>query len=243
MKRPRSLKQVSSMMKASTRGRSFPRITSDEEIDLASEILDDIPLEMKFLDLNFGTGGLGTGWNPRNPTATDCLNGVAQGDGESQRDGRHYDIYSLHINANFDVQSEEDAGGPREDFMVRLLIVLDTQTNGAELAGGDVMENGGPHILNGHKDLRHDDRFEILYDRTVVLHTRNTEGGSANEYSNGHLYFPFKIGLDFDIPIPVYCKGTGAGVENIVDNSLHMITSATSGDVRLAYTSRIRFRG
>ena len=99
-------------------------------------------MENKFVDYNFpGTGNISATWagSEVDPATANSISVVAQGDGESERDGRVYYINSVHINGYVAKTQSEVATDPVPDALVRLVLVWDTQTNGAQLNGEDVM--------------------------------------------------------------------------------------------------------
>ncbi len=123
-------------------------------------------------------------------------------------------------------------------------MVLDTQTNGAQLSAEEVLvdptNTGLDHLAQ--RNLQFADRFRVLWDNTYDLHYVAGAYDGTNVELTGTMTF-FKIYLS-NLGIPVTTDGTTANVTNITDNSLHMIAIGSSNNLMsLNYISRIRFRG
>lgn len=181
------------------------------------------------------------------PATNNCLNAVAQGDTESARDGKNYIIKSLFIRGTVKWGPVSDGTVGQLNYPIFLAVVWDKQTNGAQLNSEDVFKNivgtapGAPLCM---RNLQYSKRFKILWSK-VMLKTPGTmmHDGTNFEWDGSRPNF-FKVNLPF-LNIRVECKGTGATVSDIVDNSLHFIAFAgtTNGAPTLDYASRIRFVG
>lgn len=182
------------------------------------------------------------------PTTLNCLNGISQGDGESNRDGKNYIIKGITFDGV--VYRNQLAGQANINATVStfttVAIVLDTQTNGAQLNSEDVYTNPSA-AANGNSDLlrnlQYSKRFKVLKKWVCVdpmgpMFTHN--GATYDIGGTAHNISFYADNLD----IKVSCTGTGNTVSSIVDNSLHVV-AFTSGVnlVTLRYNARIRFVG
>ncbi len=204
-------------------------------------------LERKFKDYNDAADAFSTVWaagEMEDATAL-SLSAVAQGDGESERDGRVYHIHSVHLKGFVKYNVQESQTAPIEDHIVRLALVWDTQTNGAQLNAEDVFVTiGAGEDINSFRNLQFSKRFVVLKDKTIKINLNNqTNEGAINLFANGEVRIPFKINKSFKTPIKVRCSGTTATVSVITDNSLHLIGTGTSTNAKVTYQSRIRFTG
>ncbi len=208
-------------------------------------------IETKFLDANVTsrqiTNDTWTGAE-QDPTTLDCLNGVAQGDGESNRDGRNYAIRSVHIRGWVDVAATESSLGPFGDALVRIALVLDTQTNATQLSAETVFT--GTSAISAFRDLQNIKRFKVLKEKMILLPITqaNMNEGAVNLFANGGVKRMFKINHIFNTPLIVNTSGTTNVVGVITDNSLHIIATQESASiqddqVKLTYNSRVRFVG
>ncbi len=199
-------------------------------------------MEKKFFDVELTNTAFTAAWTPLEPATTN-LTAVAQGDGESNRDGRKYTIDSIHIKGYVEVALQESNVTPRGDVLFRLALVIDQQTNGAQLTATDVMDGGQTDDINSFRNLQFTKRFRVLKDKTIRMAITGVNEGAANLFAEGTRQIPFKMNFTFPNGLPVTMKGTTADIANVVDNSIHMIGVSTDTNGLLNYQSRIRFRG
>ncbi len=202
-------------------------------------------LEMKFVDFEVAADNFASAWSTMQDGTIKCISGVAQGDGESNRDGRKYLIHSIHVKARIEVPVTESQTGPQQDLLGRICIVWDTQTNGAELTATEVMLGGKTDDELAFRNLQHTKRFRVLWDRTWKVIRRNVNEGAINLFAT-----PLTVSTimtfnrRFKTPIAVTTSGTGNTIAAITDNSLHMIGVSMSGPTaKLHFQCRMRFTG
>ncbi len=198
--------------------------------------------ELKFFDVDENAGVFTTTWAVQEPDTTN-LTAVAQGDGESNRDGRKYAMHSIHLKGMVSFPTTESATAPVADSSVRLVLVLDTQTNGAQLTATDVMDGGGSVDLLSFRNLQFTKRFKVLWDKLITVKPQGTNEGAINLFANSNTQRLFSFNKKFAKPIPVTMKGTTADIANVTDNSIHLIVVGTDASLNLQYQSRLRFTG
>lgn len=207
-------------------------------------------IEYKFLDSGRASMALvsptdATGAEA-DPATVNCLNAVAQGDGPSDRDGRVYTITSVQIRGRAVLASQINQTAADDIPYVYIALVLDMQTNGAQLNSEDVYTN--PIASSGmavcpFRNLQYSKRFRVLATRVMNLPMPSLSYDGTNmEQSGSSSYFSMNVN---NLRIKVDTKGTSANVTDIVDNSLHLIAfcSSTAGSPTLSYNSRVRFVG
>lgn len=210
-------------------------------------------IEKKFLDTSRADGAVGTAAactggevDPAGSGCTGCLSVPAQGDGEQNIDGKKYVIDSLIIKG-YVRTGAETTEAPTESNKVFVAVVLDTQTNGAQMSSEDCFKNllnTTAGLANVTKNLLSGNRFRILKSHVFDVTPVGIAGTVA---TTAHYavrrefdwYIPFKGGL----PVRLNATGTDANVANCIDNSLHVIAFSTIADSALAYNARIRFQG
>jgi len=176
---------------------------------------------------------------------TGCLSCPAQGDTEQSRDGKRIVIDSL-ILKGFVQNGESTSEAPEAATKIFVAVVLDTQTNGAQLNSEDVFKNTGAYaLLNADplKNLLFGSRFRILKSQTFDLTFNGVAGTVATLAHNAtrrdfDWYIPFKGGLPVNLN-----AGTTADVANVIDNSLHVVAFSTLAGSSIGYNARIRFQG
>lgn len=179
------------------------------------------------------------------PIVSLCLHGIDQGDGEQQRDGRQYTIMSISLRG-YVLFGNQDAAVVTSDH-VRLVLVLDTQTNGAQLTATDVLDNfHGDNDLqtNSFRNLEYTKRFRVLKDMVVRKPVTGvgTSSTAGQVISNACTRY-FKMNCNFKKGIKVLCTGTAGTIANMVDNSIHLIAVSVNSGNTLRYVSRCRFVG
>ncbi len=199
--------------------------------------------ENKFQDLEVTDHALTAGWTAVNPATVDCISAVAQGDGESQRDGRVYHINSLHLRGLVKIPTAESAGAPQADDLVRVCVIWDTQTNQTEVVATEVMDGGQTDDVLAFRNLAFSHRFRVLFDKTIHIKPFILNEGAANLFANQRTLVPWKFDINFRKPIKVVCSGTGAVVTDMTDNSMAVIACAQSTAYTLSYQVRVRFSG
>lgn len=205
-------------------------------------------VEKKFSDANVAADAFTTVWaaGEMNPGvgSINCLSGVAQGDGESQRDGRVYNIHSIHIKGFINLNSVEASLTPLADVVARLALVWDTQTNQAQLEAENVfLTIGAAQDIDSFRNLQFSHRFIVLKDKMFTIKRPNMAQGSIDLFATHQVKIPFKMNKVFTKPIKVRTSGTTANVNVITDNSLHLIGTASLADALLTYQVRMRFTG
>ncbi len=207
-------------------------------------------IEKKFFDqVNTGTAILATS-SPsggENDPAANCLNAIAQGDQESNRDGRKCMMKSVQVTGIIYQDTQQAQSAPDTTPICYIALVLDRQTNGAQLNSEDVFVN--PSAQSGLgcsllRNLQFISRFKVLKSAQIVLPqpTVYFDSGSNTTEASGTVT-PFQMYVKLELPINF--TGTTSTVANIVDNSLHIIAfcSANQTAPQLQYNSRVRFVG
>ncbi len=198
--------------------------------------------ELKFADSEVSVLAIAATWGALNPTTLDCLNAVVQGPGESEHLGRTMYMTSIHIKGFFKKVKQETGADPTADIILRLALVLDTDTKGAEVTASDVMDTGGSSDIFAFRNLQHTSRLKVLKDFTVVMRQTNMNEGAINVFAHGERRMKFKMHYRFKKPIRVLFSGTTAVVASIVDNSLHVVGIASLTGVTVTYQCRLRFK-
>lgn len=189
------------------------------------------------------------------PLTTLCLSAPAQGDAENERDGKKIVITSIQLKGHIQTAPEDgqdiETASALQSYMVAL--VLDTQTNGAQLNSEDVFTNPGASAstnTNALVNLQYSSRFKIL----KIWHLKRDPAGVAIGGSNAQkTYNVYRYrdgqchGFSFykRCKIPVTFSNTTGVVGSVVDNSLHVMSFANglTDTPSISYNARIRFVG
>ncbi len=211
-------------------------------------------IEKKFLDcawngvaLTASTDGAGGELQP----ASGCTNAIsipAQGDGESQRDGRKYTLKSAYINGEIALTGLNDQPNGIQLPSIFLALVLDTQANGATVTSENVYINPGTSgetmLPKPFRNLQNTKRFRVLDSTTVECKDIYSTVDGANTASIQQGQRP-KFELSWNGSLVCDSTGTTADVASASDNALHLIgyTDTTLSTPVVYGKSRIRFFG
>lgn len=173
-----------------------------------------------------------------------CLNAVGQGVGAQQRIGRKILMTGLHIRGKFDWTADET--GAKASTAVRVLLVHDKQTNGAQIPGADVLTTHTNMTL-ALRNLLTSKRCNVLYDKTFKLQSPGTVVVASNEYW-GQDEAHFSINKKLNIPVTFNGVGTAPActIADIEDNSLHLYVVQAAGNtpkglLQFQYNTRLRY--
>jgi len=178
------------------------------------------------------------------PATLLALNAIAQGDGEQERDGKQVCLKSAYVTGIATIPAVANATAGSVLPCVYVALVLDKQTNAAQLNSEDVFTNPGASAVTAAsplRDLQYTSRFQVL--DSVLLEPQMiapTYDGTNIETFGTQV--PFKLSWNGDI-ITNYV-GTTAVVASIQDHSLHLIayTAPVTG-ATISYNARVRFVG
>lgn len=201
-------------------------------------------IENKFYDTRYGETAVSTttAGSEADPGAgISCLNAVTQGDGESQRDGKKIMMRSIELRGRVGALNLADDADPPASYTVRVLLVLDTQTNGAQLNSEDVLlDQGGTKYLD-NRNLQYSSRFRILWDKYFTIEPFHAMADGANTGAFSMKDQIFRVYRKLNIPVNY--TGTTEAIANITDNSLHVIALGNNANAFVEWVSRLRFVG
>lgn len=171
-----------------------------------------------------------------------CINAIAQGDGESNRDGRKCIIKSIQIKGQLNSTVQSDQADVIEPPMVRVMVYIDYQTNGAQCNSEDVLNDAAGLDMCSLRNLQYSRRFHTLYDRvfTMAPATAGTDGANTMSVNFRPIFFQVFKKMNLEVNF----TGTTSDIANITDNSIHVLAIASgAGLATIGYQSRVRFVG
>jgi len=180
------------------------------------------------------------------PATALALNAIAQGDGEQQRDGKQVNIKSCYVTGVVDIPATINQTTAKNIPTIYIALVLDKQTNGAQLSSELVFENpsaASTTAANPLRNMQYTSRFDVLDSVCVELEQPQvTFDGTNLETAGSRAHFK----LSWTGDMMTQYTGIGATVSVIQDNSLHLIAFAgpdISAAPVISYNSRVRFVG
>nr|CRY97257.1 hypothetical protein [uncultured prokaryote] len=189
----------------------------------------------------------------QDPATLLCLNCPAQSDGPQGRDGRQISMDHINVKGVISCPGTEDEANPDVYPTIFVALVLDKQTNAAQLNSEDVFENPGSNAVlatSPYRDLDFTKRFKVL--KTVIIKPKDFTSALASvpntstTYSHDGVDVPFALYYDLKgMKVNYLAAGTTSVIGAIADNSIHVIAYAsnvTAGPL-ISYNARLRFRG
>jgi len=209
-------------------------------------------IEKKFYDTSLSGSALVVGTTlagtELDPSATSMISTPVQGDGEQNRDGKQISCMYMELNGTIKTIATETTVNPVDMVLCYVAVVLDTQTNGAQLNSEDVFKNTSAGVrtsANPMKNLLFGKRFRILKAKCFNLSPKSPGALAANDFN----YNSAAAVLKWFIPLRGlkinFNGGTTASVANVIDNSIHVIgwTSSDTLAPEISYNARLRFMG
>lgn len=210
-------------------------------------------MELKFLDcawnavtVNGSTDGANGEMQPSSGV-TSCISVPAQGDGESERDGRKYTIKSVWVSGIVETATTGDTADALVNGGTWFALVLDTQANGATIVSENVFINPST-LANGMmpqplRNLQNSKRYRILTSQYIppsIMYGFNDTATTGSVAPCGEE----KVNLSWRGNIVCDSTGTTANVSSASDNAIHLIAYASGGIGKaFAGKSRVRFVG
>lgn len=231
-------------------------------------------IEKKYIDYEYNAAiSNAVAGSEADPATALALNSIAQGDGPTDRDGRQVTLKSVHlrgmIRTNADIVDPDTATGAANGFVVKLVLLLDTQTNGAQFNAEDVFvePSNGTLASFTFRELQHQKRFRVLKDLMLTVpaatatriagQSENNSPTTPNNFDTSAVLVPARM-VPFEMnhefkgvgknELKTIYTGNTATVASISDNSLHLMAvkvdeaSGASAYI-LSYVSRVRFVG
>lgn len=166
-----------------------------------------------------------------------CWVAIPQGTGQGVRARRKVHITSINMKIRM-LWERTNAiawSGPQQGTQVTLMLVVDTQTNGATTTLDNIFDN---KVSGIYRNVEFRNRFKILKSKKFLVNFRNdagaTESGTtlamgADVERNIDWYIKFKT------PVTQWYTGasTGGGIGNQPGNSFHIVSYLTNSKVAL----------
>ena len=167
--------------------------------------------------------------------------GVARGTGPSERIGTLIFISDILINLKL-LQSARNSS---ENGLMRVMLLCDTQCNGAVPTLAEVLETTGAQDTLAHKNLANTERFRVLYDESFVL-APGAAGGGDSTIVWGETTKMIKYDESFKNPIRVTYKtdNSDGEVDGIITNNIWLVNINQNGATdKIAMKARVRYTG
>ncbi len=160
------------------------------------------------------------------------VNLIAQGVTESTRVGRKCTIRSIHWKYTIELTGATTKSNTSD--VVRVMLILDKQANGALPGNTDILESNSFLSFN---NLSNKKRFRTLMDRNYVLVAQAGGGdGTTEDYGEDVVWDEFHKKVN----IPIEFNSTAGAITEITSNNLVILLASENGTS--AFTSKVRLR-
>jgi len=184
--------------------------------------------EKKFFDGTLGSTACAAAGTILNAS----LNLIPQGVTESTRVGRKCVVKNLNMKGHVILPATTTAASTSD--IVRVIVYLDKQCNGATAGVTDILEATD---IESFRNLANSQRFVVMYDKTKTI---NLSGcGLAATDTWAERVIPFKFSKACNIPLE-FDSTTGA-ITEIRSNNIGVLGISESGLVAIQYRWRMRF--
>ncbi len=207
-------------------------------------------IEKKFYDTSLINGVLGAptdaSGGEHDPSSIVMINTVEQGDGEQQRDGRQITMDKIMLSGQINIPKQTNQTAADGSCAIFIAIVVDKQTNGAQISSELVFKNTGSNgatATNLFRNLQYVKRFDVLGTKKITFGTLSKAFDGTNmEQAGQQKHWKFNIPLH---QMRVNFTGTTKSIANISDNSLHVIAFTSGTDLApvISYNARLRYWG
>lgn len=191
---------------------------------------DDTP-ELKFFDVDADNTTITAGGE-----ISGSLNLIAQGATESNRIGRKCVLRSIAMRGAIVLTGVADGAALRGGDIVRVLVYLDRQCNGAVATVTDILETASFRSFN---NLANKSRFRTLMDLTTQINIKAASGTAASNdlpEVTKHIQWFKKVNL------PLEFSGATGAITEIRSNNIGVLSISRAGDTTdLLLRFRMRF--
>lgn len=165
------------------------------------------------------------------------LNLVAQGVQKSQRIGRRITIWAMEWRYDYFLQVLEKIPTPLSGDLLRLVVFIDKQANGATSVALDILDTAD--VLSPY-NVDNKDRFVILRDVTHTINYAVMASETSDTVSQGGHIKQGSIFLN-DLATTIQFSGGSGAVAELTSNNLSVLLISSNGTVRTNCFWRIRF--
>lgn len=224
MKRTSTYK--SSAAKKQTQAKGFAGRTAP--IYSQKRVKRDYP-ELKFKDTTYA---LNTP-NAAGTITNDTLAALSEGNTDQTRIGNKINVKSIMLRGRALIDNTAAAANTSD--VLRIIVYLDRQANGATAAVTDILATGNWRSFN---NLDNNDRFRTLCEWTCSLNVGGaTPSGGAYVFGRKtkEFFLKAKLGQDFKY------KGNAGTVADLASSNIGVLAISAQGTVQLEYIARLKF--
>ena len=166
--------------------------------------------------------------------ASNSLNIIAEGNGESQRTGRRITVTSIMMRGV--IRLPQTSTASESSDIVRVIVYQDKQTNGAAATVTGILESADYRAFN---NLANRQRFKVIKDMTIAM---NQGGGStAGSINYGEYMQPISFFKKCRTQIEYDNSATTGAITTQRSNNFGVLVISRDGTATFEYTTRLRY--
>lgn len=187
-----------------------------------------------------------TSWTgcEQDPVGADQLAKISQGAAATNRIGRKTVLKSIALGGTVLFLPTTGQTAPLTPGSVLIALVLDTQTNGSQMSSESVYESFDLYAATApRRVMANISRFKVLKKILIEFPQPTAVLKGLNMYDIFGCAKTFQMNVQLNIPV-AYLDDS-FGIDDVSDNSLHLIVNRdrTDGTMQITYNSRVRFVG
>ncbi len=187
--------------------------------------------EKKFLDTTITDAAISTTMTITNLTV------IPEGNGESERIGRKVTIKNVHVKGIVVLNDQTSAS--LTTSQVIMMLVQDTQTNGAQFTATDLLDTDNFHSF---RNLANSGRFKVLYKKTLNMKSPGGSGrGTTDTLAFSEDIRQINVNKTCNIEMEYDNSATTGAIATVRSNNLYWVTQSSAGVTQSVGTARIRY--
>ncbi len=169
------------------------------------------------------------------------LNRIAQDASENGRIGRKVTVRSIYMKGAYHVRGTTQLQDIKQ--RIRIIVVLDKQTNGAALTMSDVLNTNGTVDIDSFRSLVSTGRFNVLFDKTYNANKVAIAQDSASSIRSIPQSWNFHFAKKCNIPLEFDNSSATGAIGTITTNNLacFAIKADAASHAEVSYVCRVRY--
>ncbi len=174
-----------------------------------------------------------------NGAITTSLNLVAQNVTEQGRIGRKITITKIQCSFSIFLAAEADVADLGTGDVVRIMLFVDKQCNGADTTVGTILENTE---FDSYRNLASVTRFRILFDKTYAINRRVAMTDGTNTGASPLCVLNL-VRINRNVNIPIEFDSTTGAITEVRTNNVGLLYISKHGVAGIDTKCRIRYSG
>lgn len=176
--------------------------------------------------------------------------GIQTGTGQNNRVGHRISITQLSYYGIVKMpERNNQAYSVVNDDILRVMVVIDKQTNGVTLSVADLLDNtntGTVGNVHSFRNLTSTTRFRILKDEFVHIDGNppihdTSAGATTSNYACPVRRLPMEYHYKFEKPLLIEYTSTTGAIAEIKSNNIYIVFLSHNGVVEVGGVTRVRY--